>query len=304
MTTPYLPDVSARRRRAVPKAVWLWAVLIGTFLLIWLALSPSPTDHGSRVNGSYRPRDRTVLTTAPKPDPWSGPLLLLPIAFIGTAATIFIRRRRAQLGRVRTAETKLLDDDVGGAIADAQAALRTAQEGLRYRALMVLAQCAERRGDFAEASTLYAAAPASLRSAGTTTLAHSQFEPYADARRAFALAAADRLDEAEAILARPLPREAIPGTSAIRVRAQAVVDSKRRRYRDVLDGLAAAHVPVRECLPLRDRLLLRTVAAHARISLADPLRTAAEPPLRIDAPLADWIGRVLPSTRALLEGSS
>ena len=305
MPNPYLAGVSPKGPRKLPKIFLLWVPLITMFLAIWQFLPPPHS-------GRHTPRqvdedDESDERPAPSPPPSNAlPLTTVLVAGVFGVIVVFlvVRVQLRRAARLRAAEAKLLDDDIGGAAADAQAVLQKAQQIQRYQALMILAQCAERRADFADASDLYAHATAALPDTLGANALKAQIEPYVDARRAFALAAADRLDEAEAVLARPPTREATPGTYAFTARAHAVVDSKRGRYTQLLNGLVTAHAALRESLPLRDRLLLRIVAAHARISLADARRAAATPPTLVDPALAEWIGRVVPRTLPLLEGAS
>jgi hypothetical protein len=305
MPNPYLAGVSPKGPRTVRKILLLWVALIVMFLAIWQFLSPSPSARHTRrqVDDDYELDERP----APSPPLASSvltPMTILPASLVVIFVFFTLRVQVRRDARLRAAEAKLLDDDIGGAVADAQAVLQKAQQIQRYQALMILAQCAERRADFAEASDLFAQAAAALPNMLGANAVKMQVEPYTNARRAFALAAADRLDEAEAVLARPPTCEAPPGTYAFTVRAHAVVDSKRGRYTQLLNGLATAHAALRESLPLRDRLLLRIVAAHARISLADARRAAAVGPTLVDPALAAWIGRVVPRTLPLLEGAS
>src|SRR5262249_19401677 len=157
-------------------------------------------------------------------------LFALAVAAIAGPAFVrwYARRLFPTAGRLHAAEATFLRGDIDRAVADARDVLRT-QRGIhdRYGATMLIGRCAEARGDFVEAEAIFARAKNEL--VDVFGVYRDQMLPLAAARRAFALAALGRLDEADAELTQTTHRDALPGTRWLAVRARAVSLARRGR---------------------------------------------------------------------------
>jgi tetratricopeptide (TPR) repeat protein len=268
----YLAGV--KRTSATPQARTFVLVVLATITIAAAALS---TDLGI-----------DAIEWVAQSGPIAPSLVVVALVVVGMIATM--RSHILRTAGVRPAEAKLLEDDIDGAIAAAQAALANAIPMQRHNALIVLGACAERRGDFDDAAELFGLASASLPAPRS-----AQVERLADARRAFALAAAGRLDEAETALGTTAAT-----THAYFLRARALLLAKRGRHKELLDALSSARSLVRTTMAMRERLFVRVLAVHARAALSPSTREAGAYPVVSDPEVAAWIVRVFPKAEGLL----
>lgn len=292
----YLEGVPSRARRRASRVLLVWLVLVVLFVCVWVLLGAPP---------DARPAPRPV--EPPGALATLAPALLVLAAFGGALFVVVRRQREGALAALR-GEELLSAERFDEAVVYLQARLR---RGLApfpaFQALSALGRCAEAKMDFADAAAIYTAAAGAVpRAFGALGTLHAQVVPIAHGRRAFALAADDRLDEAERELELALGPVALPAARPLAVRARALVLAKRARYKDLLDLLASERRVTKNGLPLRDRLLLRALGAHARRALAATVegrqRSAAPAPLLVDPDLRPWIARVFPAAAALWEG--
>jgi tetratricopeptide (TPR) repeat protein len=270
-------------------ALVLWIALIVMFLTVWLVLSPTETSFDAAVTSP-------VVRLAP----------IVTVVVLLVAVVVAVRlAAKGRLEKLFAAEERLLEDDVESAVGLARQAVAATQQLPRHQALMLLGQCAERNGDFREAAEVYARAVSVLPSTPGLATLRDQLAPVAAARQAFALAAADRLDEAEHMIARARGPIAMPTARALAARARVLVAAKRgaHRYREVLEVLAAERLVLRNTLGARDRALLRSLAAFAKRGLeGSTTRAAATDVLAVDAEHRKWIARVMPALGPMLGG--
>jgi hypothetical protein len=272
MASPYLEGLPGGGGRRRAKLVLLVAALVLCILFLIDLLS---------VPGATPAPTFTWTTTA------------ILCVLVGPFLLRFLVRRLFPDGSaLNAAEVSLLRGDVDRAIAAARELLKTSR-GVsdRFGATMLLGRCAERRGDFADAEAIFARARDEL--VGVYGMYKDQMLPLAAARRAFALAALGRLDDAEAEIARTAGKDALPGTRWLAVRAQAVTLARRARHRELAALLDREASFVRRTLTYRDRLLMRVLSAFAMASL-EPTTRAAGAPVFVDEPERAWIGRVVP----------
>jgi hypothetical protein len=164
-------------------------------------------------------------------------------------------------------------------------------------ALYDLGVVAVRRGDFADAVALSRAALGMLR--GARFSVHPQ--TYGDLARgnlAFALACAGDVDEADRVLREPTDPNALPGTTAVLVRARALVALRRERWSHALAALDGERRLLRNTVVGSDAALLGAFEALALGKLADPARPTA--PVQVDEEDRAYVLRVVPDAAPYL----
>jgi hypothetical protein len=284
MPNRYLDGLPARGKRRGPwvRLVVLWGLLVLVFLAIWQLLQPSD---GSPAVQPPEP---------PSSDPsWTFVLgsTVVALAIVAAGVGLFLRRRAGGLAAMRSADAMLAREQVDAPVATLRSILPKVQPGhAHFSAMLVLGRCAEMHADFTEAAEIFELATSSLGGPALRLL-RRQLVPLAAAYRAFALAAAGRLDEADAALAATNEPLALPPTRALVTRARALVLAKRGEHRALLDLLAKERAMVRNGLNERNRSLLRLLAARARVALEGGTLDAVSR-ADVDPALLPWIDRV------------
>ncbi len=274
-------DLKASPGPSPRKTLALWIVLILMFLAAYQLWVPDPRE---------RPHVPAPVAAPARSTP-------IPVALlVGAGSLLFMgfysRAARRPERKLAAAEFSLHE----GRIDDAIALLRGLIEKnrvVRARALFLLGQCAERRGDFEEADAAYLAA---WHPATHTKMAFAApFVSLVDARRAFVCVAAGRLDEGEALLRKTPSADAHPAAVALRTRAEALLLARRGDHAGLHALLARESEGVEGELTVPDRLLLE--ALHAASSGEG--RSAALG--RVDPDERRWIVRAAPQTAGLWE---
>lgn len=208
----------------------------------------------------------------------------------------------AQLTRgwaeLRKAEATLLRGDLDLAERQTKRALsRGLGQAAWWQGLLLLGRVAEGRGDFSAAAEIFERSTRAYRLVDRSAV--RQTAPLSAAYRAFALSASDRLDEADAALRQTEDELATPLTRPMAVRAKALLLSKRKAWRELVDLLAAERGVIRRGLSRRDRLLLSVLGSEAKRALEDRHRVAGVEPLDIEAEEREWLEAVEPSLKAM-----
>jgi hypothetical protein len=294
----YLDGIPTVRTRRVKRGLVLWLLLILMFVAIWQLLTSRSVDTA--------PSTAPYMAMQVYGEGWDWTSLAFGGAafsalFVGVLA-LKTRRIGESMTEVRAAEAALLAEDYDRSVALARAWLMRAglQSQPAFNALLVLGACAEQRSSFADAEELFRRAQDCLPPTVGLSL-RDQLGPFAAARRAFALAAMDRLDEAEALLAIPVSPVVLPAVRPLQVRATALVLAKRGMHRGLLELLHREHPLIRNTLSRRDKLLLRVLAAHAKAELEDTMRAAATDIVGVDDDLKPWLARIMPGAHPLRE---
>jgi hypothetical protein len=302
--TRYLEGLPARATavgmgaRSKPhKVLGLWVLLIVMFLAIWQFLSPK--------EGSTPAARRPPPVEAPE-SPYA-PLESAGIAlaiYTGLGAWIYFGQRKRLFpdpDPLVDAETALLSESFDDATDKARAVIAAAESApLRAQAVILLARVATMRGELTDAEQL---ASHAIRELGALTGLHrDQMVPLFRARRAFALAGLGRTSEAEAELAQTTHPDAFPGTQPLAALARAVLMARLGQDQALLQHVAEVTGLVRRTLTLRERVLLRTLAAHAKMNL-EPATRAAGHDASLDPDIRAWITLVAPEVTRTLGAS-
>lgn len=189
----------------------------------------------------------------------------------------------------------VIDGRTRDAIAAVHAVLAShVSAGARAVALTILGDCAESDAEFGHAAQLFAMARAAHLRADAETWVHPAHLRRAlavlDAKRAFVLAATDRFDEAEAVLAEtPSSSHAV----AIVERAQSLLHFKRDRFEAALALCGGATLDASPLIGPRNLALLRAIARRAKAALGGPYRGEAIDPHVEDDETSRWIEAAL-----------
>lgn len=237
-------------------------------------------------------------------------LAKLVAVIVALALVLWGKRARgdaAEMGRVLVAiERQALREEHEPAITALQRAL---SGGLfaydRARALLQLGQIAESRGDFAEAAEVYEHAALALPvRRGALGMAFAQLGPVIGVKRAFCLAAAGRVDDAQRVLEAAHDRDEFPGVRALAVRAQILVHARRGEHKALVDLATREHVRIKNNLVHRDRALVRVLLGWSRSCASGAFRSPPPPGFGEDAELRAWIARAAPEAAHTLGGAA
>lgn len=237
---------------------------------------------------------------------WVLPELLAVLACLGLV--LWGKRSRGDVlssNRALVAiDRQLLREDHVGAMA----ALRKVLSGglLAYdraRALHLLGQIAEARGDFAHAAEVYERAVLALPvRRGVLGMAFAQLAPVLGVKRAFCLAAAGRLEDAQRVLDAAHDRDEFPGVRALAVRARAVLLARRGEHQALVDLATREHVRIKNGLLHRDRALMRVLLGWGRSCASGAFRSPPPPGFGEDPELRAWIAKAVPEAAHTLGG--
>jgi tetratricopeptide (TPR) repeat protein len=228
------------------------------------------------------------------------PAVGLPLLVAAFVAMIAWRVRTAVRPRVvrefQAAQLDRLRERIPEAIARCRALLRSGLGPyLRAQALLVLGECAEQEGDFAEAAEIFVLAEGRLRSARVNAVLLAQQLAVVAARRAFAHAACGELDRAEATLRTAGVRDGVPLAGPLSSRAMLLVLARRGLKQQVIERLATDAKLLRNGLAFRDRSLVAVVGAFAA--------SRAIPHGSVDPAIVPWLTRAFPEAAAILGGT-
>jgi hypothetical protein len=277
----YLEGIpSPRGLKHSTRIALIWLLLVILFLLIWqLFGSPGRPD-----------------------DPLS-PLASAAIAFgtfAGVTALVLALRYQqlfAATEPLLDAESSLYHEDFEAAVAKARAIVaRSGGVQLSLGAILILVRIADTRSQFEEVVALCDRGLALL--AVTSGLYRQQMEPVVHARRAFALAALGRFEEAERSLAQTSRPEAFPGTGALVALARAVLLARSGQDDALLRHVNDIPRLVKNGMRRRERLLFGALRAHTKSKLEPAMRVAG---YEIDPELRPWLQAVVPEVVARLE---
>jgi hypothetical protein len=225
-------------------------------------------------------------------------LLVLVVGFVVLLAARVRSLVRPRLVReIQAAQLARLRERIPEAIGQCRALLR---RGLApyYRAqvLLVLGECAEMEGDFAEAADLFVRAEGTLRTLRLGAVLRAQQLAVVAARRAFAHAACGELDRAEATLQTAGVRDGVPLAGPLSSRAMLLVLARRGLKQQVKERLATDAKLLRNGLAFRDRALVAVIGAYAASRVV--------PHGSIDDAIVPWLASAFPEARATLGGAA
>jgi predicted negative regulator of RcsB-dependent stress response len=227
-----------------------------------------------------------------------GVIVLLLASVAALVALLVVMRR--DVGRHNAAFTAVLAGDLDGAERGFRALLgRPASDQLVAWSLYHLATVAVRRGDMDAAPPLLRASHEIERARfrrTTGTIASMIAADYA-----LALAAAGKLDEAEAVLDDAQP-STYPGALALLARSRAYVALRRGKPEDAVAALDAERALIRNTLTANDDALAQAVEAVALSRTNGVYRNGprAAHPVGVDAEARAYVMRHLPESAALL----
>jgi len=230
----------------------------------------------------------------------SGAAIASAIAIVGFALALAWRIRtmlRPRLARdIQAAQLERLREHVPAAIAKCRALLRRGLAAYwRAQVLVVLGECAEMEGDFAEAAAIFVRAEGILRAARLHGVLRAQQLAVVAAKRAFAHAALGELDRAEATLRTAGVRDGVPLAGPLSCRAMLLVLARRGLKQQVLERLATDAKLLRNGLAFRDRALVAVIGAYAT--------SRTIPHGSVDASIVPWLTSAFPEATATLGGA-
>lgn len=275
-------------------------------------LPPARVVHGRQVLGVWLPLVVLVFVLISVASGRLGPEWVLP-ELLAVVACLFLvlstRRSRGPAGAAHRSivaiERLVLREDHAGALAALHTLLGGGLSSFdRARAYHQLGRVAEARGDFAHAAEVYERAALALPvRRGLLGMAFAQLAPVIGAQRAFCLAAAGRLDEAQRVLDAAHDRDEFPGVRALAVRAQALLHARRGEHQALVDLASREHVRIKNGLPHRDRALLRVLLGWGRSCASGAFRSPPPPGFGEDAELRAWIARAVPEAAYVVGGT-
>lgn len=265
----YLRPGDEKPPRAAGSVVF-WIVAAGMFALAWAALLS-----GAAV----------------------GFALLVAGFVLVLAWRIRSTMRPTVVRRIQAAQLERLREHVPATI---EACRQLLGQGLAsyYRAqvLLVLGECAEMEGDFAEAAALFVRAEGILRATRIHKVLRAQQLAVVAAKRAFAHAACGELDRAEATLRTAGVRDGVPLAGPLSARAMLLVLARRGLKQQVLERLATDAKLLRNGLAFRDRALVAVIGAYAT--------SRTIPHGSVDPAIVPWLTSAFPEASAALGGAS
>ena len=230
--------------------------------------------------------------------------ILIALLVSGGASWAAMKRASRKGQTVADAEARLDEDDLDGATRASESALPSSSGFDRYRLLMVLGLCAERRGDLRSALTTFDLALDVLKFVSRVTDVVVEARVITTGHRAFALAALDEVDAAEAALATIASAVSTFESGGPVVRARALIAWKRKQGKELLDLLERERATIRATMGRRDRALLGILAMQTRATFGHALRAPSAPMTFHDPRIVRWLGAVVPETRHLLGSRS
>ncbi len=268
-----------RRIRPTRGASLLWAAIFLLLMAIWAVMQRGGPD-------------------------WLATGLFAGVAVVVLAIGVrtggFVRGgARRVVTQVQGVEMLLLRGRIDHAVQAARAALATPMSGYaRGQVLVLLARAAEAAGDFAEAAAVYGLAWDEIQRAPVAAIFKAQLLPVVAARRAFALAAEGRVDDAAAVLRAATHRDALPAAQVLESRAGLLIEARRGDAAALLARLEQDRVIHRNGFAHRERVLAHVLEVMARAKLSGAARGAAV--VGGDPALRRWILRAVPEAAAVM----
>ena len=289
---PYLDGLKpapVASKHSPRKTLALWVLLIVMFIAIYNFVGSSPHSNHATPDSD---KTAVTLTESNVPFPF--------VTILGSVVLLLLYGLFRQGSKIDSdlndAEIALQSDDVNGAIERIRVVLANKVK-LRARALYLLGECAERRGDFVEAEEVFREALAACGEGNKKTGARGTIASLVLPRQAFALIAVNRLDEGALILdARTAPDEH-PNARALALRARALLLAKRRDTEGFRALISANFATIQNALAVRDRLLLRAIELTTNGTRQGALAGAIDPDERA------WITRIAPETTVAVEAA-